>query len=433
MKKTILFLILSLLFCNVSFAKWKVNKPYQVFITSDELAENIKFYKSSKNMSFCKKNRDDANDQFIKFSNNEQRRLIKETFNKTLTDWDTNDEYADVMNDFALATCKTMIYGNDKEKKELLEFIIELTKLEKFYSITPEWVMDHSGPYWFARNIPPFLFAWSYVRDLATKKQQKYMHKWINKLYKNLIKDDGCKKWKSNSCYGNHAYNVRNALILMAILLNDDKKFDLNVKAFFKILKTNVTKDALFTYELKRGHCSSHYHVHAFSPIFAILQNLKTQDYDYYNKELANGFEIKDILQAVLTEFLPYPKKYLKTVSDFYVTESCPTKGQKFVYKYEQADFLLTAQFGFISLYENNISDSNQIDFSNIKKLKIIWDKKITEGKKYFYEDYNENGKIDSLFLVEINARKNIYQNTWGDSIFGGFPIILNKIEIEDQ
>ena len=109
-------------------------------------------------MSFCKKNRDDANDQFIKFSNNEQRRLIKETFNKTLTDWDTNDEYADVMNDFALATCKTMIYGNDKEKKELLEFIIELTKLEKFYSITPEWVMDHSGPYWFARNIPPFLF-----------------------------------------------------------------------------------------------------------------------------------------------------------------------------------------------------------------------------------------------------------------------------------
>ena len=156
-------------------------------------------------------------------------------------------------------------------------------------------------------------------------------------------------------------------------------------------------------------------------------------DYDYYNKELANGFEIKDILQAVLTEFLPYPKKYLKSVSDFYVTESCPTKGQKFVYKYEQADFLLTAQFGFISLYENNISDSNQIDFSNIKKLKIIWVKKITEGKKYFYEDYNENGKIDSLFLVEINARKNIYQNTWGDSIFGGFPIILNKIEIEDQ
>mgnify|MGYP001223560752 CR=1 FL=1 len=341
------------------------------------------------------------------------------------------DEYADVMNDFALALCKTMIYGNDKEKKELLDFIIELTKLKKFYSITPEWVMDSSGPFWFARNIPPFLFAWSYVRDIATKKQQKYMHKWINKLYKKLIKDDGCKKWDRGSCYGNHAYNVRNALIVMAILLDDDKKFDLNVKAFFKILKTNVTKDALLTYELRRGHCSSHYQIFAFNPIFAILQNLKTQGYDYYNKELVNGFEIKDILQAVLTEFLPYPKKYLKTVSDSYATETCPTKGQKFVYKYEQADFLQTAQFGFIPLYENNISDDNQIDFSNIKKLKIIWDKKITESKKYFYEDYNENGKIDSLFLVEINTRKSIYNNTWGDAVFGVFPIFFNKIEID--
>ena len=133
MKKILVIVVMSLLLCNVGFAKWKVNKPYQVFITSDELAENIKFYQSSKNMLFCKKNRDDANDQSIKFSNSEQRRSIKETFNKTFTDWDVMDEYADVMNDFALASCKTMIYGNDKEKKELLEFIIELTKLEKFY------------------------------------------------------------------------------------------------------------------------------------------------------------------------------------------------------------------------------------------------------------------------------------------------------------
>ena len=218
MKKLLGIVVLGLLLSSNAFAKWKVNKPYQVFITSDELAENIKFYQLSKNMSLCKKNRDNANDQSIKFSNSEQRRSIKETFNKTFTDWDVMDEYADVMNDFALASCKTMIYGNDKEKKELLEFIIELTKLKKFYSITQEWVMDSSGPYWFSRNIPPFLFAWSYVRDIATKKQQKYMHKWINKLYKKLIKDDGCKKWDRGSCYGNHAYNVRNALIVMAIL-----------------------------------------------------------------------------------------------------------------------------------------------------------------------------------------------------------------------
>ena len=135
MKKILLIKTVSWLFCNVGFAKWKVNKPYQVFITSDELAENIKFYQSSKNMSLCKKNTDEANDQSIKFSTNQQRRSIKETFNKTFTDWEVMDEYAEVMNDFALATCKTMIYGNDKEKKELLDFIIELTKLEKFFKV----------------------------------------------------------------------------------------------------------------------------------------------------------------------------------------------------------------------------------------------------------------------------------------------------------
>ena len=65
MKKILAIVVLSLLWCNVGFAKWKVNKPYQVFKTSDELAENIKFYQSSKNMSLCKKNRDNASEYDI--------------------------------------------------------------------------------------------------------------------------------------------------------------------------------------------------------------------------------------------------------------------------------------------------------------------------------------------------------------------------------
>ena len=29
-----------------------------------------------------------------------------------------------------------------QEKRELLDFIIEISTLEKFYSITPEWIMN---------------------------------------------------------------------------------------------------------------------------------------------------------------------------------------------------------------------------------------------------------------------------------------------------
>ena len=68
------------------------------------------------------------------------------------------DEFSSKMVGFSLATCKTMLFGSDIEKKELLSLIIEISKLDKFYSITPDWVMDHSGPFWFARHIPPILF-----------------------------------------------------------------------------------------------------------------------------------------------------------------------------------------------------------------------------------------------------------------------------------
>ena len=92
--------------------------------------------------------------------------------------------------------------------------------------------MDHSGPFWFARHIPPVLMAWSYVRDIASKDQQLQIHKWIESLYNQLIVDDNCLQWKAGSCFGNHAYSVRNALITMAIMLDDEKKFKHNVKAF---------------------------------------------------------------------------------------------------------------------------------------------------------------------------------------------------------
>ena len=98
-----------------------------------------------------------------------------------------------------------MVFGGEQEKRELLDFILEISTLEKFYSITPEWIMDHSGPFWFARNhIPPVLMAWSYVRDIASKDQQQHIHKWIESLYNQLIVDDNCLQWKAGSCFGNH-------------------------------------------------------------------------------------------------------------------------------------------------------------------------------------------------------------------------------------
>ena len=293
--------------------------------------------------------------------------------------------------------------------------------------------MDHSGPFWFARHIPPVLMAWSYVRDIASKEQQKDMHKWIEGIYNQLIIDDNCLEWnvEVGSCFANHAYNVRNALITMAIMLDDEKKFNHNVKAFFKVLKINLRKDGLLENELRRGHCSSHYHMFAFSAIFGVLQNLQSQGYDYYNEDLGNGFTIKDMLDAAINKFLKYPKKYLSSVKDPYAIETCPTKGQKFVYEYEQTDYFQTSLYGFVSLFENNVNNAEEIDFSNIQKLQIIWDEKKSDGKKYIYEDYNENGKIDSLYYISYNVREGMYNHTWGNAVYGGNPILLNKIKFD--
>ena len=46
----------------------------------------------------------------------------------------------------------------------------------------------------------------------------------------------------------------------------------------------------------------------AFSAIFGVIQNLQAQGYDYYNKDLANGFTIKEMLDAAINKFLKYPK-----------------------------------------------------------------------------------------------------------------------------
>ena len=120
------------------------------------------------------------------------------------------------------------------------------------------------------------------------------------------------------------------------------------------------------------------------------------QGYDYYNKDF-NGFTIKEMLDAAINKFLKYPKKYLASAKDSYAID-CPTKGQN-LYIYEQIDFFQTSLYGFVSLFENNVNNAQEIDFSNIQKLQIIWDEKKSDGKKYIYEDYNENGKTDIVIF----------------------------------
>ena len=164
--KKICFIFILLISQNV-YANWKINNPYQVFLPADQLQSNIEFYKTSNSTFICEQDEDGFNNEFVTFSNNEFRESLKKSFNKTFTDWDTMDEFSARMVEFSLATCKTMVFGGEQEKRELLDFILEISTLEKFYSITPEWVMDHSGPFWFARHIPPVLMAWSYVRDIC--------------------------------------------------------------------------------------------------------------------------------------------------------------------------------------------------------------------------------------------------------------------------
>ena len=86
---------------------------------------------------------------------------------------------------------------------------------------------------------------------------------------------------------------------------------------------------------IKRQHCSSHYHIHSLNPIFAILQNLKTQGYDYFNTEISGN----EIIDSIFNKFLIYQnttgKKYLENINGFYATKTCPTKGQEFKYKFE--------------------------------------------------------------------------------------------------
>jgi len=414
----IILIFSSFLSLNANELNFNINRPFEIFLSKESLAENINFYKNNNlTSSLCLKNSDEPNDNSINIKNLNKKNHIKQTFNKTFTDWDVMDEYADRMNDFALIVCKIMISDKRNDKIELLDFIIELTELENFYSISPEWIEDHSGPYWYARNIPPFLFAWSYVRDIANKDQKEYMNNWINNLYENLNNDDGCKLMQNNSCYGNHSYNVTNALMTMSILLNDNQKFTNSVDRFFKILRKNITEDGLFVFELRRQHCSTHYHIHSLNPIFAILQNLKTQGYNYFNIEIVNDFKISEIIDSIFNKFLVYPKEYLKNVDGFYAIKTCPTKNQDFKYKFEQADFLQTAQFGFVSIYENNISIKN-VDFSKIKKLKVIWSQKIKNDNDNNFEDYDDDGMIGTLKITEIDARYYFYGNTWGDAVF---------------
>ena len=57
------------------------------------------------------------------------------------------------------------------------------------------------------------------------------------------------------------------------------------------------------------------------------------------------NFKISEIID--FNKFLIYPKKIF-CINGFYATKTCPTKGQEFKYKFEQADFLQTAHFLFL-------------------------------------------------------------------------------------
>ena len=68
-------------------------------------------------------------------------------------------------------------------------------------------------------------------------------------------------------------------------------------------------------------------------------------------------------------------------------------------------------------IYENNISIKN-VDFSKIKKLKVIWSQKIKNDNDNNFEDYDDDGMIGTLKITEIDARYYFYGNTWGDAVF---------------
>ena len=65
----------------------------------------------------CEQDEDGFNNEFVTFSNNELRESLKKSFNKTFTDWDIMDEFSARMVEFSLATCKTMVFGGEQEKK----------------------------------------------------------------------------------------------------------------------------------------------------------------------------------------------------------------------------------------------------------------------------------------------------------------------------
>ena len=121
--KKICFIFILLISHNV-YANWKINNPYQVFLPADQLQSNIEFYKTSNSTFICEQDEDGFNNEFVTFSNNEFRESLKKSFNKTFTDWDTMDEFSARMLEFSLATCKTMVFGGEQEKRELLDFIL---------------------------------------------------------------------------------------------------------------------------------------------------------------------------------------------------------------------------------------------------------------------------------------------------------------------
>ena len=118
MTKTLIYSIIILIFpsflsLNANELNFNINRPFEIFLTKESLAENINFYKNNNlTSSLCLKNSDEPNDNSINIKNLNKKNHIKQTFNKTFTDWDIMDEHADRMNDFALIVCKIKISKN---------------------------------------------------------------------------------------------------------------------------------------------------------------------------------------------------------------------------------------------------------------------------------------------------------------------------------
>ena len=112
-----ILIIAFLFFSQKALADWKINYPYQVFIQSDELINNIKFCQSSKYPFLCDQDDDDFKNDVVSIKNKDFKESLKLSFNKTFTDWDTMDEFSSKMVEFCWQPARQCCLGLALKKK----------------------------------------------------------------------------------------------------------------------------------------------------------------------------------------------------------------------------------------------------------------------------------------------------------------------------